>query len=368
MRHQKPDSNVQRLSGFTLVELLVVIVILSILSALSLAGIQSARARGRIAKTQSTIRKLTEVILPYYELYETRRPDVPRAVEQIKNRNVVLEANRIALRRLMTMELPERQTDITNIFASDGVCMPGEHLIPNTSSIPDIESRKLKEVSPVARRYNSLIQGKKVDSGDLLHLIIMRGIAADPDLISNFRQDEIRDTNGNGLPEFVDGWNKPIKFKRWPVGFVSPFQPINGRLSLIDERVSRDGHRLVPLIYSAGPDQEYDINDIDLNYRSVDYDPFAVQVVQNEAPSGAAREVVLYQVTHDDADPNTYDPVTYIAERADDNGSTNKPDDLVEESGSVSSTPRQTVASERGPAAGVYVRSRDNINNHDMTR
>jgi len=84
MRQQKPDSYVQRLSGFTLVELLVVIVILSILSALSLAGIQSARARGRISKTQSTIRKLSEIILPYYELYETRRPDVPRAVERDK--------------------------------------------------------------------------------------------------------------------------------------------------------------------------------------------------------------------------------------------------------------------------------------------
>ena len=227
---------------------------------------------------------------------------------------------------------------------------------------------KLKEVSPVARRYNSIIQGKSVDSGDLLHLIVMRGVAADPDFISNFRQDEIRDTNGNGLPEFVDGWNNPIKFKRWPVGFLSPFQPINGRLSLIDERVSRDGHRLVPLIYSAGPDQEYDINDIDLNYRSVNYDPFAVQVVQNEAPAGAAREVVLYQVTHPDTDPNTYDPVTYIAVRADDNGNTSLPVLPTDESGIFSDqTPTQTVASERGPA-GAYVRSRDNINNHDMTR
>ena len=348
MRQQKPDINVQRLSGFTLVELLVVIVILSILSALSLSGIQSARARGRIAKTQSTIRKLTEVLLPYYELYETRRPDVPRAVEQ-KDRNIVLEANRIALRRLMTMELPERQTDITNVFQG----LP--HPIPGTSE-------PLTEVSPVARRYNSLIQGTSVDSGDLLHLIIMRGVAADPDFISNFRQDEIRDTNGNGLPEFVDGWNNPIKFKRWPVGFVSPFQPINGRLSLIDERVSRDGHRLVPLIYSAGPDQEYDINDIDLDYRSVNYDPFAVQVVQNEVPSGAAREVVLYQVTRSGSDPTTY-----IAVRADDSGATVMPILPSDEPGVVSSTPKQTVASERGPA-GAYVRSRDNINNHDMTR
>ena len=87
MRQQKPDNNVQRLSGFTLVELLVVIVILSILSALSLAGIQSARARGRVAKTQSTIRKISEMILPYYELYETRRPRIPRNVERYNDRS-----------------------------------------------------------------------------------------------------------------------------------------------------------------------------------------------------------------------------------------------------------------------------------------
>lgn len=350
MRQQKPDINVQRLSGFTLVELLVVIVILSILSALSLSGIQSARARGRIAKTQSTIRKLSEIILPYYELYETRRPDVPRGVERAQNRNVVLEANRLALRRLMAMELPERQTDVTNVFQT-----PLQHPIPGTSY-------SLTEVSPVARRYNSLIQGKSVDSGDLLHLIVMRGVAADPDFISNFRQDEIRDTNDNGLPEFVDGWNNPIRFKRWPVGFESPFQPINGRLSLVDERVSANGHRLVPLIYSAGPDQEYDINDIDLNYRSVNYDPFAVQVVQNENPAGAAKEVVLYQVTR-----SASEPTTYIAVRADDNGITSLPFLPSDESGVVSQTPKQTVASERGPL-GAYVRSRDNINNHDMTR
>ena len=191
--------------------------------------------------------------------------------------------------------------------------------------------------------------------------MLCEGVAADPDFISNFRQDEIRGTNGNGLPEFVDGWNNPIRFKRWPVGFASPFQPINGRLSLVDERVSAGGHRLVPLIYSAGPDQEYDINDIDLNYRSVNYDPFMIQVAQNENPAGSAREVVLYQVTRSGSDPTTY-----IAVRANDSGVTATPTLPSDEPGFVSPTPKQTVASERGSAGAV--RSRDNIHNHDMTR
>ena len=86
MRQQKPDTNARCVSGFTLVELLVVIVILSILSALSLAGIQSSRAQGRRAKTQSTIRKLSEIVLPYYETYETRRPFVPAGIQNISTR------------------------------------------------------------------------------------------------------------------------------------------------------------------------------------------------------------------------------------------------------------------------------------------
>ena len=295
MRQQKPETNVQRLSGFTLVELLVVIVILSILSALSLAGIQSARARGRVAKTQSTIRKLSEIILPYYEMYETRRPRIPRSVERYDDRSVAREANRFALRRLMTMELPERSSDVTCVFPySDTPTQSqqeADRISPHNSINDPVSgvNASLSEVSPFARRYRNLMLNKldqvnyrlkdDIDSADLLYMIVMRGAAADPDLNSHFRPDEIRDTDGNGIPEFVDGWNNPIKFLRWPVGYSSPLQPVNGQLGLVDDRVSANGNRLVPLIYSAGPDLEFDILELssipsDFNYRSIKYDPF----------------------------------------------------------------------------------------------
>ena len=89
----------------------------------------------------------------------------------------------------------------------------------------------------------------------------MRGAAADQDVTAHFRPNEIGDTNGNGLPEFVDGWGNAIRFRRWPVGFSSPVQ---------------DGSSvLLPLIYSSGEDGDFGFADSDCSYRSLGYVPAA---------------------------------------------------------------------------------------------
>ena len=36
-----------------------------------------------------------------------------------------------------------------------------------------------------------------------------------------------RDVDGDGLPEFVDGWGRPISFIRWPAGFRSVLQSLS---------------------------------------------------------------------------------------------------------------------------------------------
>lgn len=39
-----------------------------------------------------------------------------------------------------------------------------------------------------------------------------------------FDETEVRDTDNDGLPEFVDGWGKPLQFFRWPVYYPSSVQ------------------------------------------------------------------------------------------------------------------------------------------------
>ncbi len=39
-----------------------------------------------------------------------------------------------------------------------------------------------------------------------------------------FSDKEVQDTDGDGLPEFVDGWGQPLQFFRWPILYHSDYQ------------------------------------------------------------------------------------------------------------------------------------------------
>lgn len=353
--------------GMTLVELMVAMVIISILSSLSLAGLAVARTSAKRAKTLSTIRKLSEIILPYYEEYETRRPALTASTNA--SRSAIAIAKQTAVRRLMALELPERASDYRDAFtATSGPFRPSGYTLSSYGA-----TVALNETPPSARRYYALTSGIGVpQSSELLHLIVTRGPVADPDIISHFRNDEIGDFNGNGLPEFLDGWNKPIAFRRWPVGFLSPSQPIDGNLNSIDTLVSDKGHRLVPLIFSAGADGVFDVvnepGSLPLSYSAISYDPFSINPASpTDGPLGMAPQspgipgsVVLEPAVLSSG--ALTGPLVFSAVR-------------LPGGAGISATAFQTVGSERdiGSEAAEstpngILESRDNITNHDMTR
>jgi len=47
------------------------------------------------------------------------------------------------------------------------------------------------------------------------------GAAFSPD---EFSDKEVQDTDGDGMPEFVDGWGHPLQFFRWPILYHSDFE------------------------------------------------------------------------------------------------------------------------------------------------
>ena len=357
-----------RRGGMTLVELLVVMAILSILSSLSLAGLAVARTSAKKAKTATTIRKISEIILPYYEEYETRRPVIDPAVAttllaRAGGRNLYSSLKRIATRRLMALELPERPADVLNaIEDSAGIALSRPVFSTNLGGV----TVTLSETPPNTRRYYSLIKpilaaGKNVTSDELLHLIVTRGPVADPDIIAHFRDDETADTDNDGLLEFVDGWQRPIMFKRWPTGFKSPMQPIDGTERNIESLISDKGHRLVPLIYSAGVDGSYDIEAMtSLLYKSIDYDPFRFDSSAPGSPSASPINCGSASVRGEGVlVPTGSLPLTFTAQRY---------------YGTPIAGSFQTVGCERdtgsaeGDAANGILESMDNIHNHDMTR
>jgi Tfp pilus assembly protein PilE len=340
----------------TLVELMVAMVVITILSSLSLAGLAVARTSAKRAKTVATIQKLSQVILPYYEQYETRRPVISNTsvlAAMPSGRAYLTDAKQLAIRRLMTLELPERAADITVAFAMQG---PYQKSYQGTLV-------GFGDVPPASRRYNQLLAAPSntPTSAELLHLIVTRGPVADPDIVAHFRDDEVRDTDGDGLPEFVDGWNRPIMFKRWATGFASPAQPIDGTLRNIDTLIASNGHRLVPLIYSAGVDGAYDIEAAAaLSYASFEYDPFRFD--PNASNSSTASPVNLGQASVTGEVvlvPANAAPLTFTAQRF--AGAS------IANSFLTVGSPRDTGSPDDDTPNGI-LESADNIHNHDMTR
>lgn len=255
------------LNGFTLIELVVVLFIVSILASLSLAGLAGARQRAKIDKTKSTIRKIHELVVPHYESYVRRRvPGASGPADRL-----------VRMRQLVMFEMPDSWSDVA-VGRS-----PNERLLRSTQdddSIADSGAVPDHAWNGVTQGYGAYYDTLRLRNGnesfrkdfpssECLYMIVSRGLG-EPDVMEQFRSDEIGDTDGDGAPEFIDGWGEPIAFIRWPVGFNSPIQSQNAEVQpdpfdplkvspavpypIVDPPVSQHDYAVTPLIVSGGPD------------------------------------------------------------------------------------------------------------------
>jgi hypothetical protein len=184
-----------------------------------------------------------------------------------------------ALRDTMRMEMPDAASDVINgpvAFSWGSVPEPAKHLIYATN--------------PPTGDH---------DAAQCLYMIVSMG---SPEAMEQFRQSEIGTVDGR--PCFVDGWGRPIMFLRWAPGYSGCTDPdfvtatgttytgpsqIQSGVAQPYPRLNPDGtqavdangnpiiiqgdhdpfdtrnidwyaFKMVPLIYSAGPDGQYDIN------------------------------------------------------------------------------------------------------------
>ena len=287
-------------AGFTLIELLVIILIIAILASLVLGVAAVAREKAKEAQTRHVVERLHTLLTDYYGSYKTRRVRLNSSVEQaidaaFKNDSngtrrgqALAEARLYALREMMLMEVPDRWSDVIlespDVFNSsrtrDQTALPGgshgtrECLF---SAIPAALNRINTANNPVTGQPVTLADVKNNQSAECLYMVITMA-CGDGEARTLFAENSIGDTDGDGAPEFIDGWGHPISFLRWAPGFDSQIQlnmnvldatfasGSQGRTEVVRQvaqdhdpfdlfRADSRAFRLVPLIYSSGRDE-----------------------------------------------------------------------------------------------------------------
>ncbi|GIW91142.1 MAG: hypothetical protein KatS3mg109_1574 [Pirellulaceae bacterium] len=312
-------SAVRARPGFTLVELLLALAVATLLAATLLMAMWSAQEEARDARTQAQIAKLNEYIMSQWETYSSRqvpiryRPANPLVPFQPTARERLL-ARLVLLRDLMRMELPDRKTDVLSpkaqlVFRDNNGNVRG---IAELS----VESRAWREYRRRAvSSWTETFQG-----AECLYLIISTIRDENGSGLDYFRDNEIGDVDGDGMPEILDGWGNPISFLRWAPGYDSPMQIPDRNRSPdffdplhVDPRWSNPNEKvpfnLIPLIFSPGPDRLYGlITDTSaapfLDYRNttpLPVDPYAavspgIYVGQGDGTSDAADNITNHLI------------------------------------------------------------------------
>jgi len=323
--------------GTTLVELLITITIIAILSLAFLGVSNLAMENGRKARTKSTIAKIHGLLMEKWNSYATRRVDIdPTVLDNLEaeikanvapafQRRALGEARAdlrlLAVRELMRLEMPDRWSDIVLNGLPDA----------NPKAVVVNNPLILAEYPAISRAYQRRLGGLKdtIDgnalTGDVardfqgaecLFMIIML-TTGDGEARSLFSEQDIGDVDGDGAPEFLDGWGRTISFIRWPAGFAvsgqsslmsadadgdhdsnDPFRrdlpqaspiPINAYPASVQPRIQVmrarnslaapiSGFRLVPLIYSAGPDGD---TDLVTSTKALVFDPYLDYTLSN---------------------------------------------------------------------------------------
>lgn len=253
-----------RRRGFTLVELMVAIAIISILAGLLLGVAATAGQASRTSKTKSMIGRLHTLLMERYDLYRTRRVDlntrdvlpgpanaVPDWRDYATAVNTGIDFNAydsrvhkaagrlVALREQMKIEMPDRWSDILgNSVPTSPVeilTIRGTLFLESSPSLYAIYARAYNEMVPVrtlpsTAHINTLTGVVNTreeilanQSAECLYLVIMNA-TGDGEVRSLFREADVGDTDGDGAPEFLDGWGQPISFIRWAPGFESDGQ------------------------------------------------------------------------------------------------------------------------------------------------
>lgn len=315
-------------SGFTLVELLMVIAIVGLLATFVLVALAGANQSARESRTTAQLVKINELLQDKWQSYQYRRmPPLGNSLGKkitLARRGQYLPGTNpqtgkpfrsfdewlAAVGGGYKAVHVDRWTATNEIMRMELPCTLQEVVGPNMN--PQQQSLVLDALDPQLRRRSvpalSLAYYTRAtasvlandisnwstlyQSSECLYLILSQMRDGDSSALEYFSEAEIGDTDGDGMNEILDGWGRPILWLRWAPGFRSTlqvslgeephqadmFDPMEVGPSYNQVFVSNplNARALYPLIYSGGPDGKYGIKSVqqDAEWITVQSNPF----------------------------------------------------------------------------------------------
>lgn len=253
-------------SGFTLLELLMVIAIISVLMSMVFFTMNGLTENAEQEATNATITKINRLLEQRMEAFDrafkgSRRDAYVKAtvglLTAIDGRfdyfnqhpdQAPASVKMLARKAAFRFEFPQRMVEL--------ILTPGDD--SNGNGLPDVVEQKIAvpnaratlvmeniannvlPVEPTSSQIQTLVDTRwnahkvavtagtdRSESSELLYytLVVSGTFGSSPVDADQFSAFEVRDTDEDGLPEFVDAWGEPLRFYRWPTRLIDPTAP-----------------------------------------------------------------------------------------------------------------------------------------------
>ena len=213
--HQSVQS---RRSGFTIVELMMVVGILLFLIATSAIVVRNIGNKAREKATMATIVKVNGLV-------QDRVEAMRKALDSTKNQQQIKSLVGQKYNALVSSlgakyrGLPQPVVEILvrkDIFRQN---LP-QYIAEN----PSVDTAMDNLIGAPGTAGNvGTDAGASISSEYLYYILTNHETYGVPPVGEDaFTTTEVADTDGDGLKEFVDGWGKPLRFYRWPTRLIKP--------------------------------------------------------------------------------------------------------------------------------------------------